>query len=269
MMNKIKMHKIWAFLLVITLLATTLSVSSFAYTSQVGNVKANNVNVRSGPGTNYSRVAQLKLGDQVVVTEQVTGSDGQQWYAVSYNNGTKDGFILSSYVTVGTDAIYSGLSEESFEQLLASQGFPESYKPYLRALHKQYPNWTFTAVKTGLDWNTALDEESVVGRNLVHKDSKTSWKSTEDGAFDWDSNYWPGFDGANWQAASREVIAYYMDPRNFLDSTYVFQFVDQKYNSNIHLPAGVESMVKGTFMESTFTGALAEATQVNTTVSGQ
>ena len=35
-------------------------------------------------------------------------------------------------------------------------GFPESYKPYLRALHAKYPNWVFKPYNTGLDFSTAV-----------------------------------------------------------------------------------------------------------------
>jgi len=256
MIKKITIHKIWAFLLAMILLLTSFDVSSFAYTSQVATIKASNVNVRSGPGTNYSKLTQLKLGAQVMVTDEQTGSDGSTWCSILYNNGANSGFISKSYVAMGSTSVYEGVSEESFEQMLTNQGFLESYKPYLRSLHSKYPNWTFTAVKTGIDWQTAVDNECVVGRNLVYKDSVTSWKSTEDGAFDWNNNYWPGFDGNSWQAASEDIIKYYMDPRNFLDSTYVFQFLDHSYNSNIHKASGVETMVKGTFLESSYTGSL-------------
>lgn len=266
MITKFKIHKIWAFLLAMILLLTSMNVSSFAYTSQYGTVTASNVNVRSGPGTGYGKVAKLQIGNQVVVDDEVEGSDGRTWCNILYDGGTKQGYILKDYVSTANPGSSAPLSDAAFEQMLSNQGFPESYKVYLRALHKEYPNWTFKAVHTGLDWTTALAEESVVGRNLVPKASVTSWKSTADGAFDWNSNYWPGFDGDSWQAASTEIIAYYMDPRNFLDSTYVFQFLDQTYNSNIHNAAGVEAMVKGTFMESKYTGALAGATSVQSTV---
>jgi len=266
MIQKNTIHKIWVFLLAVIVLLTSMNVGSFAYTSQVGTVKANSVNVRSGPGTGYSRIASLKLGAQVVVTEEVTGTDGQTWCAILYNNGASQGFMAKAYIAMGSS--YEGVSDGSFEQMLTNQKFPETYKPYLRALHNQYPNWTFTAVNTGLDWNTVIKQESIVGRNLVYKDSVSSWKSTADGAFDWDNNYWPGYDGSSWQAASEGIVSYYMDPRNFLDATYVFQFLDQSYNSNIHSYTGVESMVRGTFMESRFTGALAGAAAAATVNAG-
>lgn len=265
MMGKYKIHKIWALVLALVLMLTSMNVSSFAYTSQYGTIKASNVNIRSGPGTSYSKIGKLNIGNQVAVYGEEQGTDGQIWCNITWNNGADSGYVAKAYIGMGS--VFEGVSDENFETMLTNQGFPESYKPYLRALHQQYPNWSFQAVKTGIDWETAVANESVVGRNLVHKDSKSSWKSTADGAFDWNSNYWPGFDGDSWKAASEDIIRYYMDPRNFLDSEYVFQFLDHSYNSEIHTYQGLEAMVKGTFMESRFTGALGDIGQTST-VSG-
>ncbi len=227
-------------------------IEAWAYTSQVASVKASSLNVRSGPGTSYTKVTSLSLGEQVVVTDEVTGADGSVWAKITDAAGNQLGYVLKAYLGMAT--VYSGLSDSGFESMLSKQGFPESYKPYLRALHSQYPNWTFTAVHTGLDWETVIANESIVGRNLVYTSSKSSWKSTEDGAYDWGTGSWPGFDGSAWVAASEDIIRYYMDPRNFLDSVYVFQFLDHKYNSAVHTAAGLESMLKGTFMESSYSG---------------
>lgn len=265
MIKKNKMHKIWVLALALILMLTSMNVSSFAYTSQYGTIKASNVNVRSGPGTSYSKIGKLNIGNQVAVNGEEQGTDGQMWCNITWNNGADSGYVAKAYIGMGS--VFEGVSDENFEKMMTNQGFPESYKPYLRALHQQYPNWSFQAVNTGIDWNTAVANESVVGRNLVESSHKSSWKSTADGAYDWYNNYWPGFDGDSWKAASEDIIKYYMDPRNFLDSEYVFQFLDHSYNSEIHTYQGVEAMVKGTFMESKFTGALGEIKQA-TTVSG-
>ena len=37
--------------------------------------------------------------------------------------------------------IYDIMADTSFEQTLKS--FPESYRPYIQALHDKHPNWTF------------------------------------------------------------------------------------------------------------------------------
>ena len=114
-------------------------------------------------------------------------------------------------------------------------------------LHAEYPNWVFTAQHTNLDWNTVIENESVVGRNLVYTSSISSWKSIADGAYNWDTSTWPGFDSSSYVAASSDIIKYYMDPRNFLDDKYVFQFLTHSYDSSAQTAEGLKSIVQGTF----------------------
>lgn len=127
-------------------------------------------------------------------------------------------------------------------------------------MHAQYPNWTFTAFQTNLDWNTALKNESVIGRNLVASSSISSWKSTETGAYDWGTGTWPGFDGSSWVQASSDIIAYYMDPRNFLNDKYIYQFMKQSYDSSLHTKTGLQNMVSGTFLSGTVSGGSSVST---------
>ncbi|MDO4265159.1 MAG: SH3 domain-containing protein [Eubacteriales bacterium] len=209
-----------------------------------GVVKATSLNVRSGAGTGYDSVDTLANNTSVTVISQTTGTDGQVWYQISYGNG-KTGYARHDFIQ--QPVVYSA-SDASFEAWMNEQGFPESYKNGLRGLHQQYPNWVFKAQHTGLDWNAVIGEESKVGRNLVYKTSKSSWKSIAQGAFDWASNTWPGFDGAAWQAASTEIISHYMDPRNFLSEPYIYQFELQSYNPATQTRDGLLKIVDGTFL---------------------
>ncbi|MBQ7968718.1 MAG: SH3 domain-containing protein [Clostridia bacterium] len=136
-----------------------------------------------------------------------------------------------------------------FEAYLTEQGFPESYKPALRELHALYPNWIFKAQHVEFDFYEAVQKENEEKRSLVWVHSISSWKSTEGDAYDWASNTWKGFDGANWVMASKEIIAHYMDPRNFLGVNSVFQFLEQSYDGNIQNIDGVKKIIAGTFME--------------------
>ena len=81
--------------------------------------------------------------------------------------------------------------------------------------------------------------------------SISSWKSVESGAYNWDNSSWTGFDGSNWVAASQDIIRYYMDPRNFLDDTYVFQFLSHEYDGNSQTKEGLTGMVAGSFLSGT------------------
>ena len=142
-------------------------------------------------------------------------------------------------------------SDAQFEQQLAAEGFPESYKDNLRELHAKYPNWVFKAQKTGLSWQEVVREESKIGRNLVHTTSKDSWKSRDGAAYNAATNGWKGFDTSAWVAANSNIISYYMDPRNFLDSRYVFQFQTQGYDPDSQNAEGVRMLASNTFLSST------------------
>ena len=245
---------------------SALQLSAYAQ-ERAATINASSLNVRSGAGTSYSSVAKLGKGAAVTVVGEKAASDGKTWYQIRYTSGgsTQTGYVLSTYVKFPVS--YS--HDSSFESQLSAQGFPESYKTGLRQIHAQYPNWTFTAVKTGLDWNTVIQNEGVLGRNLVHTNSISSYKSLADGAYNWDSGTWTGFDGNTWVAASTEIISYYMDPRNFLDEVNVFQFLDQSYNASLHTAEGLQSMLKGTFMEGNVrTGAVASGSTSGGSSSG-
>lgn len=245
---------------------SALQLSAYAQ-ERAATINASSLNVRSGAGTSYSSVGKLGKGAAVTVVGEKAASDGKTWYQIRYTSGgsTQTGYVLSTYVKFPVS--YS--HDSSFESQLSAQGFPESYKTGLRQIHAQYPNWTFTAVKTGLDWNTVIQNEGVLGRNLVHTNSISSYKSLADGAYNWDSGTWTGFDGNTWVAASTEIISYYMDPRNFLDEVNVFQFLDQSYNASLHTTEGLQSMLKGTFMEGNVrTGAVASGSTSGGSSSG-
>lgn len=217
--------------------------------NMTGSCTADVLNVRSGAGTGYSKTGTVSYGDSLTILSETTDSSGAKWYKISCGNVT--GYVSATYVQL-TSSGSQGSSDADFESYMTKQGFPESYKPYLRTLHEQHPKWIFTAQKLGVDWNTALKEECVVGRNLVHSSALASWKSMEKGAYDFNGGYWYGLDGS-WVAASKEIIMYYMDPRNFLNDTYIFMFENQSYNSSYQTESGVKTILADTFMSGSYT----------------
>lgn len=206
------------------------------------------INVRTGAGTETGKVASLSGGTAVTVTGERNGSDGKLWYSISFSGG--NGYVRSDFVRF--PSAYT--TDSAFEQYLNEQGFPESYKAGLRQLHAEYPSWVFKGFRTGLDWNAALNGEMEGTNSLIDKDSISSWKSTENGKFDWTTSSWPGFDGATWVGASREITAYYMDPRNFLDDKYIFQFAIHSYNPATQNIDGLRAMLRDSFMNSGASG---------------
>lgn len=236
------------------------NMTSYAYTVRSATVQASTLNVRSGPGTSNALIAKLGKGTSVSVIGEGTASDGALWYEIRFvdtNGQTKTGYVSKSYIKFPV----SYTTDQAFEAHLSSQGFPESYKEGLRQLHSQYPNWIFKAQHTNLEWETVIENQSIVGRNLVHKNSVSSWKSTASGAYNWDSSTWPAFDSGGWVAASDGIIRHYMDPRNFLDDTYVFQFLLHSYDSTKHTKDGLMHIVQGTFLAGETSADQSQATE--------
>lgn len=60
-------------------------------TAKTGTVTGNTVNVRSGPGTDYSKVGSVAKGDTV----KILGTEGN-WYRISIGNVT--GYVSAEYV---------------------------------------------------------------------------------------------------------------------------------------------------------------------------
>ena len=119
------------------------------------------------------------------------------------------------------------------------ENFPESYQPYLEELAKKYPNWTFVALYTGLDWDYVIDQESEFGKNLVPINYSDSWKNTTPGQYNVEVD-------SGWVDSSRQAVEYCMDPRNFLNEVRIFQFETLSYDSVTNNLNSIEKILYGT-----------------------
>lgn len=119
------------------------------------------------------------------------------------------------------------------------ENFPDSYKPYLYALKEKYPNWEFTALYTGFDWNYVISQEYRNNKNLVPLSYSDYWKCTDNGIYNVEID-------AGWVNASRTAVEYTMDPRNFLNEVRIFQFEKLSYDPNTNTKSGVEKILYGT-----------------------
>ena len=133
-------------------------------------------------------------------------------------------------------AIYSNLPVSYIDE-----NFPSSYMPYINALKEKHPNWVFKAVHTGLDWNTVLSHESYEvneGISLVEDIYGAEWK--RDG-----QNY---YQDGNYVTASKQALAYVVDPRNFINENGIFQFEVLSYNGATQSVNAVQSVLAATPM---------------------
>ncbi len=215
---------------------------------RIGIVTHNAVRVRDGAGVDGTTIlGQLDSGTMVTVLDQTTvGSI--VWYKINCNvkSGNVTGWSSGEYIKV-REIVLDG----TYEEYLASQGFPESYWESLSTLHVMYPNWQFLAVETGLEWSDVVAAESQLGKKLTSRYNPKYYIDWTD--VDANGNL-IGRDGYEWVQASSNIIQYYLDPRNFLSDPYVFMFESQSYDAENHTIEGVENIIGNTFMkaENTF-----------------
>lgn len=63
-------------------------------------VNGTNVNMRSGPGTSYDKIAQYNIGTYVEILESAKNSSGEIWYKVKVIGTGTVGYIISDYITI-------------------------------------------------------------------------------------------------------------------------------------------------------------------------
>lgn len=164
-----------------------------------------------------SAVTELAFGTGV----KVTGKSGNM-YKITYDTN-KTGYVSANYV-INVDAgkritNVSGIETyDNYCNSLISKGFDRSYCQYLYHLHSKYPNWEFKAdvLEYTLDEATAEEEGKVV---LQTKNS----------------NYWLNgkYIEGDYYYINQAVIASFMDPRNSLYESLIFQFLDLESSKNI------------------------------------
>lgn len=146
-------------------------------------------------------------------------------------------------VSVLSNKVYSATRTEDLSNLV---NYPEIYTA-VQEMKTAHPNWTFTILYTGLDWNTVLYNETVAvhTRSLVHNSlvvgNRMDWICPTCG----DTLK----ENGSWLCASNKTASYYIDPRNWLNETYIFAFETLSFNSNVHTLEGVQAMLAGTFMD--------------------
>ena len=206
-------------------------------------------------GENSTTVTSLPSGQMVEihsVTIDDTDGDYHAWEYVSaeVNGSVYEGYIPRENLACSDErfleweeeyGMYPGAAvmqaaENATGVYADIEQFPESYRPALQALKQQHPNWTFVRQNTGLDFQTAVNNELQGGKSLVYKTYGDYCK---------EGQHSPG-----WYFASEDILKLYMDPRNALQENAIFQFEQLTYNESYHTEAAVQSFLNNTFMNS-------------------
>lgn len=191
-------------------------------------------------------LCDLANGTTIKILGSEADGDGDIWYKINYgNNFENTGYAFSARVSIKYDYVY----DEAFENSL--KDFPESYHEALRSLHAKYPKWQFIAHNINIDLETAVDMQ--YSPSDVSKRKKmveltyggNEWRDMRsyNAATDtWTQTY------SGWTYASRDAIAYFVDPRNYLTERYVFAFLEQSYNKSLQTKEGLRTVVANTFL---------------------
>lgn len=119
---------------------------------------------------------------------------------------------MSAVMFFSSVAVGTVVQAGTVEDNLRAQGFSEAYIEDLAALQKAHPNWKFVAFKTGLDFDDAV------------KGELAGTPTTE----------------TNLRA--------YLDPRNWLNEKYIFQFESIKKSDAVQSVSSVNAILKNTWM---------------------
>ncbi len=195
------------------------------------------------------------------ITVQCTAQEG---YAASINLTNKSGSVIPIFSLSGTQIsvkegkneitltissiddisrtytlhLLDGQDKEGFATKTLAQ-FPQSYADGLWLLHCLHPKYQFQAFNTNLDFEEVLNNEDKTSRSLASSTYNPTWVKPDSKVYD----------GKSWKAAKREVVSYFMDPRNFLTPTGVFQFEKLSFDASVHSIEGIKAMTKGSFLD--------------------
>lgn len=175
--------------------------------------------------------------------------------------------IMAIVMVIGSCTVFETnntvvYAADTFEKSIS--GFPDSYKTYLRTLHKKYPNWKFVPYNTGINFSTAVSEEYKDNKSLIENAYSKFLKSNASGDYNASKGTYIPKDGSSWVTASKNAIAYFMDPRNFLNDTHIYMFEQLSYDSATQTQAGVEAILDGSFMHKTEIGYITTAGKYKT-----
>lgn len=207
-------------------------------------VNGTDVNIRSTYSTSGDKLG--KVSDATVTAlAYYTFSNGTVWYKITY--GTITGYIHGDYISIVEPVVPEG----TFAEQLAT--FPEDYREALTLLHTLYPNWQFVADYIDIDFEAALHNQTLGHRKLVNmRADGISWRALGPENYNWSTGKWNTYSG-DWTDASKEVIAYYMDPRNFLNTDAIYMFMQQSYREGTATEAELTEFVSGSYLGKGFT----------------
>ena len=208
--------------------------------------------MKKTPEKNGATVISMATGTTVQIKGVFIQPDGTVWYQVTcdYKDVVYKGYVEKKYLAYSNaeflkwEKDYIAKYDKGISPVAVNyadvQSFPTSYQSQLMTLKQAHPNWIFVKQNTNLDWQTVIDNEMKGDRSLISSSKGAAYRGE--------------YYGQGWYYASEDAVKYYMDPRNFLDDTRVFQFEQLTYNATYHTQAAVQSILNSTFMSGAIPG---------------
>ena len=251
----------------LTVMLFVFSIS--AYASEIIIITGNDVRFRAEANSSSKKLDNFNYGTELILLDKNGGTGNgcnSVWYKGQY--GSTIGYVCSKYAKIEEVKEINPEDYAEYSEYLAEIGFPQEYVAKLVELHAKHPDWQFKPLSVEIDFSKFV--------NYEYDGYSKGWSLIEDTgryydgykSFDsWSYNYLTDIfnndftgGGDNWYAASKSTIAYYIDPRNFLDESHIFMFENLGYNQIYHTKSGIELMLKGTFMETGYADSEKEKT---------
>lgn len=205
--------------------------------------------VRSAPDAEGQAVTAVPSGQQVLVEDVVLTEEYEPWVRVRLCSQDVEytGYVERSFLACSDERFLEwelmyGMNPQSMLMTVDGTGsysdveqFPESYQAALRALKDAHPNWQLVKQNTGLEWADVVASEMVGGRSLIPASFPEYMQN--------------GLYSKGWAYASEDTLKYYLDPRNWLTESSIFQFEQLTYNASYQTEAGVQGFLNGSFMQ--------------------
>lgn len=209
-----------------------------------------------------SSSGSVSCGEEVTINSTVESSGICPYYYNITDSRRNSGYVCSYYVNTTKLSSTASQYYEKHESLdnyynkLRNEGFPDSYLPYLAELHARHPNWEFNAERINIDFDEVINGENAYGRNLLEGSAfNENYYSMGINSYDILNNrfsYYPTESG--WYDASSEAVAFYLDPRNYLNIKYILAFELLNYNNAHTADAVSKILTKNDFWNAVYSG---------------
>jgi len=159
--------------------------------------------------------------------------------------------ILNIFLLIISGAVFAGTESTDINGIDENQ-YP-GIKAKIQALKSAHPNWNFKVEYTDLSWEEVINGEHQNHGALNNPTNLvTNTSSSYAGMWVCEICGKEKCDSGSWYCASTEALKYMMDPRNSINSTDVFQFLQLSASGNYTNDNTVRNVLKNMAKTTTY-----------------